>query len=158
VTKAPTRQATGKKKPVTAADVGRYLRSLALLNRDATFGNPHLSEALGKLGKALIEQKAAPFDAVAGAVVHEQLPELFPDDAVWAKLSLDDVKRRLRRPTITKSEMQLIGIKRFGIAKSRLSKLPMDQVAAAVEAAIQHEESLAIISEEAKRGGYQRSS
>ncbi|MEW9534896.1 hypothetical protein MRBLRC7O_000093 [Agrobacterium radiobacter] len=143
---------------MTGAELGRYLKSLALLNRDPVFGNPELSEALMVLGKTFLEQKSSPFSTILDTVVNTYSSALFADEISLAKLTLDEVKKRLRRPSITKSELVVIGIKRFGIAKSRLTKLPREQVIAAIDAAVQHEESLAIISEEAKRGGDQRSS
>jgi hypothetical protein len=44
-----------------------------------------------------------------------------------------------------------IGTERFGIAKSRMDRVPRDEIIKMIVSAMQHEESLNIISEEAQR-------
>ncbi|MBY3499339.1 MULTISPECIES: hypothetical protein [Rhizobiaceae] len=151
-------QARGRlKKPLTGAEVGRFLKSLALLQRDPRMGNIELSEALMSLGKALLETKSSPLEWVIDDIVRGE-PHLFREGKSFASLSLQDVKGYVDRSTTPKGELISIGVERFGIAKSRLDRLPREEVIAALRAALEHEESLNIISEEAKRGGQLRSS
>ncbi|MGR9310712.1 hypothetical protein ACU8MX_14925 [Rhizobium leguminosarum] len=155
--KKPSQPRGRLKKPLTGAEVGRYLKSLALLQRDPRMGNLELSEALMSLGKALLETKSAPIERVIEDIAKND-QGFFPELANFRSLSLEDIRRYLNQSTVQKGELVTIGTERFGIAKSRLERLPREEVVAALRAALEHEESLNIISEEAKRGGHLRSS
>jgi hypothetical protein len=157
VTRKPVHPLGRLKKPVTGTDLGRYLKSLALLNRDPRLGNVELSDALMSLGKALMETKSPSLERVIHDIAHGEQGILreFP---AFSSLTLEDVRGYLDSPTTAKGELVIIGADRFGIARSRLEKLPREEVVNTLRAALQHEESLNIISEEAKRGGQLRSS
>ncbi len=146
---------TARRKPITSADLGRYLKHLAALNRDPSTGNPALSEALCEIAAVLIAGKASP----AKKVLEDHTAQkhfVFEDDVDVQSLSLDDVRKIVERPDVTKADLTVIGMERFGIAKSRMERSPREDIVKAISSAMQHEESLAIISAEAKR--YSRNS
>lgn len=146
-----------KDRPVTAVDVGRYLRSLGAINKDPHVGNPNLSEALFRLADVLIEAKALPADvAVSRALNQGDL--VFGDDPDFENLELDEVKQLLKGEDVSKPLLLILAVERLGMARSRLERMPREDIIRALEAAIQHEESLSIISEEARRGGEKRAS
>lgn len=140
----------GRPKRITSADVGRYLKHLSALNRDPLTGNAAMSAALLEIATLLIAGKAAP----APKVLNQKLEQggfNFEENYDLHALSLEKVREIIARPDLTKSELSAIGMERFGIAKSRMDRIPREEIVKAISAAMQHEESLAIISEEAQR-------
>lgn len=142
---------------ITAADVGRYLRGLASLNKDSLTGNPELSEALYRLAEVLSAAKALPaHEAAERALEQDELQ--FGDDLDFNDLELEQVKSLLTAPDTSKTFLLILAVERLGMARSRLEKMPREEIVRALQAAVQHEESLSIISEEARRGGEKRAS
>ena len=139
-----------RQKHITSADVGRYLKHLALLNRDPLTGNPALSDALSEISAILIAGKTAPATRILEKHVGQNRLS-FDEELDFTKLSLEKVRDILSRPDLTRSDLATIGTERFGIAKSRMDRISRDEIVQAISSAMQHEESLAIISEEAKR-------
>ena len=139
-----------RRKHITAADVGRYLKHLAALNRDPLTGNVAMSDALNEIAAILIAAKAAPATGALKTFVEQSNFE-FEEDFDFQALPLEKVREILARSDLTKSELTTIGTERFGIAKSRMDRVSRDELIKMVQSAIQHEESLDIISEEAQR-------
>lgn len=139
-----------RRKHITSADVGRYVKHLAALHRDPLTGNPAMSEALSEIADILMSGKAAPARRVLEDHVSQKGFE-FEQDTDLHSLPLDDVKTLLSRADLTKSDLVMVGSERFGIAKSRMDRIPREEIVSAISSAIQHEESLSIISEEARR-------
>ena len=146
-----------RERPITAADVGRYLRSLGTVSKDPHVGNPSMSEALFRLADVLIDAKSLPAD-VAVSKALDQGNLVFGDDPDFENLELGDVKRLLQDEEVSKPLLLILAVERLGMARSRLERMPREDIVRALEAAIQHEESLSIISEEARRGGEKRAS
>lgn len=139
-----------RQKRITAADVGKYLKSLSTLHRDQVTGNPAMSDALQEIAGVLLEGKFRSASEVLRARM-DQGNFKFEDDVDFSEISLSEVRVILKRADLTKSELTIIGTDRFGIAKSRLDRATRDEIIQTIESAAQHEESLAIISEEAQR-------
>jgi septum formation topological specificity factor MinE len=144
-------------RPITAADVGRYIRGLASLNRDSLTGNPELSEALFRLAGVLTAAKALPaHEAAQRALDQDELQ--FEDELDFEDLELEQVKSLLDSADTSKAFLLILAVERLGMARSRLEKMPREEIVRVLQAAVQHEESLSIISEEARRGGEKRAS
>jgi hypothetical protein len=130
--------------------VGRYLKHLATLNRDPLTGNEAMSDALNELATILIAAKAAPVTkAIEKFIEHSKFN--FEEEFDFKTLPLAKVHEVLARPNLSKSDLATIGTERFGIAKSRMDRVPRDEIIKMIVSAMQHEESLNIISEEAQR-------
>lgn len=139
-----------RRKHITAADVGRYLKQLAALNRDPLTGNVAMSDALKEIAAILMAAKAAPATKVLEAFT-EQSKFDFEEEIDFQTLSLGKVREIINRSDLTKADLATIGTERFGIAKSRMDRVSRDEIIKMIGAAMQHEESLNIISEEAQR-------
>lgn len=139
-----------RRKHITSADVGRYLKHLASLNRDPLTGNVAMSEALLEISAILIAAKAAPAAKTLSEFTAQSTFD-FEEDFDFQSLSLDKVREILAKENLTKSDLTIVGTERFGIAKSRMDRAPRDEIIKMISSAMQHEESLAIISEEARR-------
>lgn len=146
-----------KQAQLTAAEVGRYLKQLAALHRNARTGNLALSDALMKLSQDLMAAKSTPLSKVNIEYAHHQSAFNFSYAEV-DNFTRERVRELLRNEKLSKSDLTKIGVVRFGMPKSRLVKLSRDEIVETITAAVDHEESLAIISDEAKRGGQLRSS
>ncbi|TXN24956.1 hypothetical protein [Methylobacterium sp. WL19] len=146
-----------KNKGISAADVGRYLKHLSVAMKDPITGNPAMGEALLNLATILAEAKLASVSTAAEKFV-DQGGFDFDDEIDFSGLSTEEVQKVLINPALTKAHLIILGAERFGIVRSRLEKLPREEIIKAITAASQHEKSLDIISEEAKRGGQSRSS
>ena len=137
-------------KKLTSSDVGRYLRHLAALHRDPLTGNVAMSDALQEIASVLMSAKAAP--------AHRALEDFmaqgkfdFEDSLDLQSVSLEKVREILARSDFTKTDLITVGTVRFGIAKSRMIRVSREEIISMISSTIQHEESLAIISEEARR-------
>jgi len=139
-----------RRKHITSADVGRYLKHLAALNRDPLTGNVAMSDALNEIAVILIAAKAEPAAKVL-ANFTEQSRFQFEEEFDFQTLPLEKVREVLARQDLTKSDLATIGTERFGIAKSRMDRVARDEIIKMISSAMQHEESLTIISEEAQR-------
>ena len=139
-----------QKRHITAADVGRYVKHLAALHRDPLTGNAAMSSALNEIAAVLISARAAP--ATKALEKYTSQNEFnFEDEIDFETISLDKVREMLNRPELTKADLAIIGGERFGIARSRMERSNRDEIVQMINSALQHEESLNIISEEAQR-------
>ena len=71
--------------------------------------------------------------------------------------TLDDVESIISNPNLLKNKLVDLGSSRFGISKSRLNGLNKSGIIEAIKAGINHERSLNIIGEQAKKAGENRS-
>ena len=138
------------RKHITSADVGRYLKNLAVIHRDPLTGNVAMSDALQEIAAILIAAKAAPAVKTLDEFTAQRNFN-FEEELDLQSLPLEKVREILSRPELTQSNLVDVGTERFGIAKSRMVRVPRDEIIKMISSAIQHEESLAIISEEAQR-------
>ncbi|WP_156652614.1 hypothetical protein [Methylobacterium sp. Leaf86] len=155
-----TKQRALKKKrarTISAGDVGRFLKHFAATLKDPQTGNPAMSDALLNLSTILIDAKLATVETATTKFV-DQGGFDFDDDIDFGDLSTEAVQKALTNSELSRAQLVILGVERFGIARSRLDKLPRDEIVRLITAASQHEESLDLISEEARRGGQARSS
>lgn len=147
-------------------DLVRYLSSLATLHRDQRTGNAKLSDGLRDLANALRPYSHSPIRELSDVIgegvsrTRNRTPR-----AVKATLpgnlktlSEQDVEKILKDESHTKLQLVELGVQRFGISQSRLMRLAKNEVFESVRAALNHEKSLGVISQEARRGGEERSS
>ena len=146
-------------------DIARYLLGLARLHEEEKTGNIELSRGLHNLATALrpyadspVSELSATFARTASvdnARVRSRKPkaELPPE---LESLSHEDVEKILANGDYTKEQVAELGNQRFGISRSRLVRLRKEDAREAVRAAVAHERSLDVISEEAGRGGRAR--
>lgn len=145
-------------RPVTSAELGRYLRHLALIARDARLGNKSLSVALSELADFLIGKNGGlPADAIRDFRLSAEKAGAL-DEALLREMEAGAVRKFLADEAHTKADLIQLGGVRFGIARSRLQRMQRVEIIEVISAALKHEESLGIISSEAKRGGGDRSS
>lgn len=145
-------------RPLSANEVARFLKRLSSFYRDPKTGNPALSEALAELSAGLSRGRGLSLaDAVSATDVSSK-QTASSDLALLKKFTLEEVKKLLSETVLTKTELIDLGAERFAIPRAGLKRVNRDQVSDAVWAAVQHEESIEIISLEAQRGGQERSS
>lgn len=145
-------------------DVMRYIARWADLQRDERIGNLEISDGLRLLADRLKPHKSRPVSELNGLqlgpkIQHPRkakktLAEL-PEDL--GALPCDAVNAILNDEKYLKSQIVELGACRFGIPRSKLNRLPRPQAIASVRAALDHERSLAVIAEQAKRAGERRS-
>lgn len=139
-----------RQRHITAVDVGRYLKHLAALNRNPLTGNVAMSDALYEIAEILIAAKAAPASkALEGFTTQDKFN--FEEELDFKTMPLEKVREIIARHDLTKSDLEIVGSERFGIAKSRMKRVSRDEIVNMITSAIQHEESLDIISKEAQR-------
>ena len=160
------RKSDAQEHSLLISDLARYLSRLATLLRDPRTGNTDLSDGLRELVGALRRHSQRP--------IHE-LPDIMEgigsktrkQSAIQPKaalpsdlqtLSVEEVDAILANHVYTKLQLIELGAKRFGIPQSKLTALNKDGVRESIRSALNHERSLGTISQEARRGGQQRSS
>jgi hypothetical protein len=109
-----------------------------------------MSDALQEIAEILISARSASASKTLGNFVAQSAFN-FEEEIEFKSLSLEKVREFLARQDLTKSDLTIIGTDRFGIAKSRMDRASREEIIGMISSAMQHEESLAIISEEARR-------
>ena len=144
-----------KSRPLTDADVARFLKSLAAVYRDKRVGNLPLSEALIRVAEKLILE-ASSLSSTSEDVQRRSLPQLSISEL--QSLKPEDVSRFILDDLRTKLELIELAAARFSIPRARLLRLRMDEVRDAIRSSLQHEDSLKIITEQAEQNGGTRRS
>ena len=147
-------------------DIARYLFRLADLQRDELTGNPIVSDGLRCLARALkphqtrtIEDLSVLMSNISSSssskrsLKKPQAP--LPENLVG--LECEEVDRILRDGKYLKSQLIELGTCRFGISRSKLSRLPKSEAIASIRAALDHERSLTAIGNQAQMAGQRRS-
>ncbi len=162
---APTYDA--EENQLLVADMVQYLLSLAELYEKDKTGNADLSEGLRNVAHALrpyadcpvleltdaIKKKAPSTDRRkrASTKAKSQVPPALES------LGQEDIDKILNDESYTKKQIAELGVRRFGISRSKLERLRKTDARDSVRAALEHEKSLDVISMEARRGGKARS-
>ena len=139
-------------------DIVRFLKRQAKLYEDRVTGNPAMADALSALARAMETHRKEPFYDIVARLASKELwkptltlPENLPD------LPLAAVKELITQD-FTKSHLIEIAHARFGIPKGGLGRKSKKKVIATIQSALDNEESLQIISEQARLSGTKRSS
>ena len=141
-----------------AIDVGRYLKKLSSLYRDKKTGNQSLRVSLEELSAFLIESKAKSIGEALAATEHsfsDKLEVGIPDPATW---DITEIREYLKNEHMTKKALISIGFNRLGIPVSRMEKMGQVELLKTLTAAVDHEESIEILSNQAGSGGIKRTS
>ncbi len=150
---------------VLVNDIVRYLSALARLYAEEKTGNQELSLGLRHLVKALRPYSDSPISELSAAiaqrvdqgnvrVAHQRRQATLPVDL--ESLGQSEIERILKDDRYTKQQVAELGSRRFGISRSKLERLRKVDALQSVRAALEHELSLDVISEEARKGGRAR--
>ena len=150
------------------ADVVRYLSGLAKLHKEDKTGNAELSDGLRYVAQALRPYANCPVLELPDAIKWRTTPAVNSKSASNKPKSVlppelesigqEDVEKILSDQSYTKQEVAELGVRRFGISRSKLERLPKKDAQDSVRAALEHEKSLDVISREASKGSKARSS
>jgi hypothetical protein len=156
------RKSDRSKPPVVSSEnlspieLSRFLRSLAALYRDVTWGNPALSQALSDLARDLARESQSSRNTLKAD--RNKQSHNTGDPLRFASFNADEIRRFLDDNNNSKFELIDLASARFSIPRSRLMRLRTEEVRERIRAALLNEDSLHIISQEAQRGGAKRSS
>jgi len=154
--KTPTRDKT---EPLTTLEVGRYLKRLSAMNKDPQTGNLALSAALQELAMFLIDSKEHSVRKIFAPLSKQTALDVDQRPVKsYVALSLLEVSELLSSTKITRTELVRLGFDRFGISGSKTIKLSKEAILSTIRSAMEHEQSIEILSDEAKRGGRSRRS
>ena len=156
-----------REESLTVREVLQYMSSLARLHADSRTGNLLLKEALRDLVNALGPYARFQVSELK-YILHETKRRR---EVIRGKdrtnlslpsqpegLSHENVEEILRDEGYTKLQLIELGALRFGISRSRLMRIARKDVIATIRAAVDHERSLGVISQEARRDGAKRTS
>jgi hypothetical protein len=131
------------------AELASFLRRLAALYRSPATGNLSLSEALNELASW-----------VSKRVTVSKTPSTLRKQKTLGKPALDTkaVEKFINDERKTKRDLIELASARFSIPRSQLKRLRTYEVRETIKAACLHEDSIEIISQEARRDGSNRSS
>ena len=138
---------------VSDGEVARFLRHLAAIYKDRRTGNPALAEALNRVAEKLMQAYTT-----SGREEAAQGSLLAPDMYYLRGLDTEAVSRFISDDRKTKVDLIALAAARFSMPTSKLLRLKLPEVRDAIRAALQHEDSLKIITQEAERNGSARRS
>ena len=148
-------------------DVSRYLSGLARLNESGKTGNPVLSESLRYIVDALRPYSTCPVHELAATLRKTKSANNRQSSVGKTKASLPPDLESLRHEEIesilndhgyTKVQLAELGFRRLGIPRSSLERLRKADVLVSIRAAMEHEKSLDVISQQAQKSGVLRAS
>ena len=155
-----------QEKGVSVDDIVRYLSGLARLHAQEKTGNPELSRGLRHLARALRPYADSPISELRSTLGQETGSSRAPTASRKHQATLptdleslcqEDVEKILEDESYTKQQVAELGARRFGMSRSELARLRKEDALQLIRAALGHERSLDVISEEARRGGRARS-
>ena len=150
---------------VLVGDIVKYLSGLARLHATEKTGNLELSRGLRHLARALRPYADSPISELSTVLAQEanrsnikaaprRLQAMLP--AELESLNQADIEKILKDDRYTKQQVAELGFRRFGISRSKLERLRKVEALQSIRAALEHELSLEVISEEARKGGMAR--
>ena len=146
-------------KPLLIEDLVRYLSQLASLNGEHRTGNRELSLGLRQLARALRPHADCTISEFVDQIkertsrnLESTRPQKVSLPPSLESVSQKEVEELLGNENYTKTQIIEIGIRRFGIPRSKLERSNKQDVLNSVYAALDHERSLDVISKEASRG------
>lgn len=150
----PEKPQVGK---ITDVELASYLRRLAALYKLPATGNPSLSEALNELASWVSTR--APVSRMSSKSRKKTSREEPSLDLLQLKaFTKEQVEKFITDERKTKIELIDLANARFSFPRSQLKRLKTSEVRETIKAAALHEDSIEIISQEARRNGSNRSS
>ena len=150
---------------VLVIDIVGYLSGLAKLHEAEKTGNIGLSTGLRHLAEALRPYADAPVSELSetlkqsGIKKSSQRPSKKPKATLpdgLESLSRREVESILNNDSYTKEQIAELGVRRFGISRSKLVRLRKRDAQDSVRAALENEKALEVISREARISGRAR--
>lgn len=140
---------------ITPSELAAFLNQLAALYSSEIYGNQALGHALRDLAKAV---KRGEFDSAPPVKKRvEKAPQLSePQLEQLRRLSSESVQEMLTDETRTKADLLALASVRFSMPTSQLKRLRTEELRAAISSALNHENSIKILSTEADKDGAQR--
>ena len=149
------------------SDLIGYLSRAARLHNDISTGNlklsnglrllakalrPHTNRSIRELAELLAERQALDREETSSKKITATLP------ANISSSSHNEIQNILDDENYTKNQLVELAVARFSIPPSQLSRLNRSGVLESIRTAVDHEKSLDVISQQARRGGASRSS
>ena len=148
-------------------DLAEFLVDLAKIYDQNKTGNTELSRALRYVALALRPHRHWRAVDLAEVIKPDgpSLPEMrpYPKHPKFTlpidleRISQPDLEKILDDDAYTKEQIIEVGVQRYGISRSKLQRLRKDDARESVRAAMDHEKSLDVISDEALKGAKARS-
>jgi len=148
------RQPTG---PMTADETARIIKEISKLYEIPGAGNHRVAVALKKAATLIADLGDQPISKISKGDLYGRENHALPVQD-FSNLSINDVRAILSDPQATKTRLIEMALVRFGMPKSRLTKLPFEEAVDAIMAAAANEESLEIIAKNADQSGRERQS
>ena len=150
---------------ILVGDLAKYLVRWANLQGDERTGNQGVSEGLRLLAASLRPHRSRPISDLADLRMTgkdersrrrgERKPAFeLPSDL--ETVTLESVTEIVGNANVQKKQLIELAGCRFGIPASRLSRLKREDAIASIEAAVEHESSLAAIERNARLAGKRR--
>ena len=152
--------------PVLVIDIVGYLTGLAKLHEAEKTGNLELSAGLRYLAEALRPYADAPVSELPATLKQTALRGNSKRSSARPKATLPDeleflgqmeVEGILNNDSYTKNQIAELGVRRFGISRSKLSRLRKREAQESIRAALENERALDVIAREARISGRARS-
>ena len=139
-------------------ELASFLKRLAVLYKSPATGNLSLSEALEELASWV--SKRATVSKTSSTTLRKQktLGKPALDITQLKALDMKEVEKFIADERKSKIELIELASARFSIPRSQLKRLRTEEVRETIKAACLHEDSIEIISQEARREGLNRSS
>jgi hypothetical protein len=142
---------------LSPGELARFLRNLASFYKNPILGNRRLSTALSDLARNLTRENTAAFQTKAN-LSRDRGATALGGPLRFESFSPEEIGQFLANPNNSKLQLIELASGRFGIPRAKLMRLRTEEVRERIKAALLHENSLQILSEEAQRGGTKRSS
>ena len=151
---------------VLVTDIVGYLSGLAKLHEAEKTGNIGLSVGLRHLAEALRPYANAPVSELSAALKQNALRETSRRSSTRPRATLPaalesleqtEIEGILNNDNYTKDQIAELGVKRFGISRSKLSRLRKRDAQDSIRAALENKKALDVISREARVSGRARS-
>lgn len=145
-------------KKISQSDLAEFLIKLSDIYASAEYGNQALSDALHDLALNIIQKNRIGANTKQ-IRANKNIPELSPDEIKNIKeLSHESIKNFLSDERKTKNDLLNLAYIRFSMPVSQLKRMKTDDLKHAITAALLHESSIEILSEESIRDGTHRNS
>ena len=150
---------------VLVVDIVGYLSGLAKLHEAEKTGNMELSVGLRHLAEALRPYADAPVSELPETLKQSGIKKSSKRSMSRAKATLPDrleslshgeIEGVLDNDSYTKDQIAELGVKRFGISKSKLVRLRKKDARDSIRAALENERALDVIAREARVSGRAR--